>query len=287
MILVTGASGNLGTAVIEILLKKVSADKIAGLCRNIGSARSLEERQINIRIGDYTDKASLKSAFVGIKRLLLISSNGDDALNDHKNVIDVAKESGVEHIYYTSGALNRNVAKSLLGPLVDSYITTENYLIESGITYTIFQNGLYMETIPFFVGEEVLQTGIYLPAGNGKASFAKRTDMAEAIANVLAGEGHNNRTYVTSAVPSYSFSQIAGMLSKLSGREVTYTNPSQSAYEMLLIEAGVDKGTIWYLSLLASIIKNNEYEIVESDLEQLLGRKPIDLQQYLNETFIV
>lgn len=247
----------------------------------------MEERQINIRIGDYTDKASLKSAFVGIKRLLLISSNGDDALNDHKNVIDVAKESGVEHIYYTSGALNRNVAKSLLGPLVDSYITTESYLIESGITYTIFQNGLYMETIPFFVGEEVLQTGIYLPAGNGKASFAKRTDMAEAIANVLAGEGHNNRTYVTSAVPSYSFSQIAGMLSKLSGREITYTNPSQSAYEMLLIQAGVDKGTIWYLSLLASIIKNNEYEIVESDLEQLLGRKPIDLQQYLNETFIV
>ncbi len=286
MILVTGASGNLGNAVIKNLLRQVPANNIAGLFRNEDKAETLLEQGINVRIGDYADKASLSNAFQDIEKLLLISSSGDDALTDHRNVIDAAKESGVQHIYYTSGALNRNVAESQLGPLVDSYITTENYIIESGITYTIFQNGLYAETIPFFVGEEVLESGIYLPAGNGKASFATRTDMAEAIANVIASEGHGNKTYVTSALPSYSFTDIAEMFSELSGVSISYTNPTPVDYETRLRTFGVDEGNIWYAQLLAAIIKNGEYEIFSSDLEQLLGRKPTDLKSYLKEKFL-
>lgn len=285
MILITGASGNLGNAVIENLLKQVSASQIAGLFRNASKAKSVSEKGINLRIGDYSDKTLLAKVFQGVEKLLLISSSGDDALTDHKNVINAAKEAGVSHIFYTSGALNRNIADSKLGPLVDSYITTENYIIESGMTYTIFQNGLYSETIPFFVGEEVLKTGIYLPAGNGKASFATRTDMAEAIANVLASDGHGNKTYVTTALPSYSFEEIAEMFSELSGKSISYTSPAPDDYETQLRASGVDEGSIWYAQLLAAIIKNGEYEISSSDLEYLLGRKPTDLKTYLKETF--
>lgn len=286
MILITGASGNLGNTVIENLLKQVTASKIAGLFRNEDKAKSLSEQGVNVRIGDYSNKESLAKAFQGVKKLLLISSSGDDALTDHKNVIDAAKEAGVEHIYYTSGALNRNIAVSKLGPLVDSYITIENYIIESGITYTIFQNGLYSETIPFFVGEEVLETGIYLPAGNGKASFATRTDMAEAIANVLASDGHGNKTYITSALPSYSFNEIAEMFSEIAGKTISYTNPSPADYETQLRASGIDEGSIWYAKLLAAIIKNGEYEIFSSDLEKLLGRKPTDLKTYIKQTLL-
>ncbi|KAA5535763.1 SDR family oxidoreductase [Paenimyroides baculatum] len=286
MILITGASGNLGNAVIENLLKEVTASKIAGLFRNEDKAKSLSEQGVNVRIGDYSNKESLAKAFQGVEKLLLISSSGDDALTDHKNVIDAAKEAGVEQIYYTSGALNRNIADSKLGPLVDSYITTENYIIESGITYTIFQNGLYSETIPFFVGEEVLETGIYLPAGNGKASFATRTDMAEAIANVLASDGHGNKTYITSALPSYSFKEIAEMFSEVSGKTISYTNPAPADYETQLRASGIDEGSIWYAKLLAAIIKNGEYEIFSSDLEKLLGRKPTDLKTYIKQTLL-
>lgn len=285
MILITGASGNLGNAVIENLLKQVSASQIAGLFRNASKAKSVSEKGLNVRIGDYSDKSLLRKAFQGVEKLLLISSSGDDALTDHKNVIDAAKEAGVSHVFYTSGALNKNVADSKLGPLVDSYITTENYIIESGMTYTIFQNGLYSKTIPSFVGEEVLKTGIYLPAGNGKASFATRTDMAEAIANVLTSDGHENKVYVTTALPSYSFEEIAEMFSELSGKSISYTSPEPDDYETQLSASGVDEGSIWYAQLLAAIIKNGEYEISSSDLEYLLGRKPTDLKTYLKETF--
>ncbi|MNK52710.1 Quinone oxidoreductase 2 [compost metagenome] len=286
MILVTGASGNLGTSVIENLLKQVPASEIAGLFRNPDKAKTFSEQGINVRIGDYENKALLTKAFYGIDKLLLISSSGNDALTAHKNAIDAAKEVGVKHIYYTSGALNTNVSHSQLGPLADAYLTTENYIKASGMTYTIFQNALYAETIPFFVGEKVLETGIYLPAGNSKASFATRGDMAEAIANVIASDGHDNKTYVTSALPSYSFTEIAGILSELSGKKVSYTNAEPNDYENRLRAANVDEESIWYLSLLTAIIKNNEYDIASSDLEQLLGRKPTDLKTYLKETFL-
>jgi len=287
MILVTGASGNLGTVVIENLLKQVPAKNIAVLQRNQKKAKSFEEKGITIHIGDYTDKQSIANALQGVTKLLLISSSNRDALTEHKNVIDAAKESDVKHIYYTGGALNKNVKESQLGPLTDSYITTENYIIESGLTYTIFQNGLYAETIPHFIGEQVLETGIYFPAGNGKVSFAKRSEMGEAIAKVLASEGHQNKIYITTALPSHSFSEIAQILSELSGKTISYNSPEPQEFENQLKEYGLSDEDIWFSSLFAAVIKNHEYDIATSDLTELLGRKPTDLKTYLKETFLL
>ncbi|WP_254412646.1 SDR family oxidoreductase [Dyadobacter diqingensis] len=286
MIFLTGASGNLGSAVLERLLKLVPANKVAALDRNPNRAKILKQKGISVFIGEYADKASLLDALKGVEKLLLVSGNGENALGEHKNVIDAAKESGVKHIYYTGGALNKNVQHSQLGPLTDSYITTENYIIESGLTYTIFQNGLYAETIPYFIGEQVLETGISFPAGEGKSSFAKRAEMGEAIANVLASEGHENKTYLLTTLPSYSFREIAEILSELSGKNVSYTSPEPEEYEAQLKEYGVSDSDIWYSLLLAAIIKNNEYNITDSDLEKLLGYKPTSLDAYLKETFL-
>ncbi|OXA83305.1 SDR family oxidoreductase [Flavobacterium hercynium] len=287
MILITGASGNLGKIVLDNLLKKIPAEEISVLIRNPDKAASFENRSIKAQIGDYGDKASITKALEGVKKLLLISSNGNDALQDHKNVIDAAVESGINHIYYTSGALNKNAKESLLGPLTDSYATTENYIIESGLKYTIFQNGLYSETIPFFIGEQVLETGIYFPAGDGKASFAKRDEMGEAIANVLGETGHENKIYITTAVPSYSFLEIAQTITEVVGKKITYQSPDPQEFENQLKEFGMQDEDIYYSKILAAIIKNDEYNIAISDLENLLGRKPTDLKTYLKETFSI
>ncbi|SHG11186.1 SDR family oxidoreductase [Chryseobacterium vrystaatense] len=285
MILITGASGNLGTAVIKNFVKLFPDIRIAGLFRDPKKSKVSTE-SIDIRIGDYSDKESLVNAFKGIEKLLLISSSNNDALQEHKNVIDAAVETGVRHIFYTSGALNCNVENSKLESLADSYITTENYIIKSGLPYTIFRNGLYAETIPDFIGYEALYTGIYFPAGMGKASFIKRAEIGEAIANVLGTEGHKNKVYLTTTQPTYSFNEIAQILSELSGAEVSYFSPEPEEYETRLREYGVSEGDIWFSKLFAEVIKNEEYDIKGSDIEQLLGRKPTDLKTYLKETFL-
>jgi len=286
MIFLTGASGKLGAAVLEQLLELVPADSIAALDRNESRAETLQQKGIKTFVGDYADKASLIAALHGVDKLLLVSSNSEDALTQHKNVVDAAIESGIQHIYYTGGALNRDVPNSQLGPLEDSYITTENYIIESGLTYTIFQNGLYSETIPFFTGEKVLETGISFPAGDGKASFAKRTEMGQAIANVMAGDGHENKIYLITNQPTYSFTEIAQILSELSGKDVAYHSPTQEQYHTQLREYGVSESDIRVASLFAAIIKNNEYDVKGSDLQQLLGRRPTDLKTCLKDTFL-
>lgn len=285
MILVTGATGHLGTAVIENLLKTVKPEQIIALARNESKAAQWKEKGINVRIGDYTDKESLISAFRAVDKLLLISTSSNDGLKEHKNVVDAAKAAEVTHIFYTSGALNKEVSSSNLGQLQDSYKLTEDLITESGLTYTIFQNCLYAETIPFFIGENVLDTGVFFPVAEGKTAFAKRTEMGEAIANVLTTEGHENQTYLITGSESYSFREIAQMLSELSGKNITYTSPEQSVFESKLKEYGVSDGDIYYAAMLAAVIKNNEYDIFDATLERLLGRKPTSVKDYLKEVY--
>ena len=84
MILVTGASGNLGEAVIEHLSKQVATSKIAGLYRSKEKAKAGVEKGIQVRFGDYADKYSILKALEGVGKVLLISSSSDDALTDQK-----------------------------------------------------------------------------------------------------------------------------------------------------------------------------------------------------------
>src|SRR3989304_2606178 len=103
MILVTGATGGLGKAAIEFLLKKVSADDISALVRNKSKAGDIESKGVQIRYGDYNDYPSLVKAFTGINKLFFIS--GSDIAGrkaQHLNIIRAAKETGVKHVMYTS-----------------------------------------------------------------------------------------------------------------------------------------------------------------------------------------
>jgi len=84
--------------------------------------------------------------------------------------------------------------------LATAYIETEKLIKGSGITYTIMRNSLYADVLPMFMGEKVLETGIFLPAGTGRTSFTTRLNMAEAVANILTSEGHENKEYVIANV---------------------------------------------------------------------------------------
>src|SRR5262245_41522675 len=139
MILVTTATGHLGTATIEFLLKKnVPASQIAGLVRDEKKAAAFAAKGITLRKGDYHDAASLEQAFKGIDTLVFICS-GDmvNRVSQHKNVVNAAKATGVKHIIYTSVLRASGTLKFTAG--IDHF-HTENLLKESGIPYTIFRN---------------------------------------------------------------------------------------------------------------------------------------------------
>ena len=196
MILITGATGHLGQATISYLLQKIPASQLAVLARDKNKAAGFQEKGLDIRIGDYDDYTSLLSAFKNIDKLFFIS--GSDVANrqkQHENVVNAAKEAGVGHIVYTSFARKNETVTNPLGELAFSHIETDKLIKVSGISYTILRNGLYADVLPLFFGDKVLETGIYLPAGEGKAAFISRNDIAEAAANILSSEGHENKEY--------------------------------------------------------------------------------------------
>jgi len=163
-ILVTGATGGLGKAVVENLLKTTSSAQLSVLVRDPAKAADLQAQGVTIRQGDYEDYASLTAAFVGVEKLLLVAGNDVPRRTpQHTNVINAAKEAGVKHLVYTSFQRKTEDGSSPIAFVTDAHLATEKLLHESGLVYTILLNSLYLDVLPQLMGPQVLETGtIYL-----------------------------------------------------------------------------------------------------------------------------
>jgi NAD(P)H dehydrogenase (quinone) len=284
MILVTGATGHLGSAAVSQLLKNTAANNIVAFARDENKAKYLRGKGIEVRIGSYDDIPSLDLAMQGIEKVLMISSNGQTRLQQHKNVLAAAKKARIKHIVYTGIAL-KNIETAAIRPFMEDLIKTEDYIQESGLTYTVLRNTLYAGGNPLYAGEKVFETGIQLPAGDGKAPFALRREMGEAAANTLLQNGHENRTYEITGSDLYSYNDVANALSALSGKTVIYTDADPVTFPARLKEFGLPEIVVGIVSGFAADIKNHQFESVTDHLEKLLGRKPASLKDSLKEVF--
>ncbi len=287
MILITGATGHFGQATIDFLLKKgIPANTISALVRDTTKAEDLKAKGINIKMGNYDDYTSLLSAFKGIDKLLLISGNDiSNRLKQQENAVNAAREAGVKHIVYTSFVRKNETESSPIAFVGKSHIETDKLIKASGIPYTIMLNSLYADVLPMFFGEKVLETGIFLPAGEGKSAYTTRQDMAEAAANILATSGHENKEYVISSSTNYSLHDAASFISEATGKQVSYLSPSSEIYIDTLSKAGVPMEYVGMFAGFSEAIRQGEFETSSSDLEKLIGRKPTTLKEYLKTIY--
>ena len=207
MILITGATGKFGKAVIDFLLDKgAPLGRIAALVRDRKKAVDLLSKGIIVRIGDYDNNyASLVDAFQRVDKLLLLS--GTDLENrgkQHENAIKAAKEAGVKHILYTSYERKNGTENSPAAFLVQTHNYTGKVIKESGIPYTILRNNVYTDMLPFYLDETVSGADVVFPAGQTPVAFTLYSDMAEVTANVLMSEGHENKEYFFSNTENVS-----------------------------------------------------------------------------------
>jgi NAD(P)H dehydrogenase (quinone) len=287
MILITGATGHFGKATINHLLEKgVPPSEISAFVRDESKAADLRAKGVTIRKGDYNDYASLTAALKGVDKLLLVS--GSDIftrLAQQENVVKAARETGVKHIVYTSFMRKNETETSPIAFVGKSHIATDKFIKESGIPYTIMLNGLYADMLPLFFGEKVLETGIFLPAGDGKAAYATRSDMAEAAANILSGTGHENKEYIITNDVNYSLHETAVILSELTGKNVSYAKPSATLYTETLTSVGVPAEYVGMFAAFSEAINQGEFETSTTDLAKLIGRKPTSLKDYLRTVY--
>lgn len=199
-------------------------------------------------------------------------------------MVDTAKKMGVTGIAYTSRCLrDRN---TLINQLMVEHFETEDYIKASGLKYTFFRNILYMDVIPQFIGGKMaLEKGIFQPAGDGKVAFALRSEMGEAMANVLLNQAWDNKIYNFTGDKLYSFYDIATALSELSGNDVKYTDIDEATFTGMMKQRNLPEPVITKILGFVTDIKNNQEANVYDDLEVELGRKPTGLKEGLKILF--
>lgn len=287
MILITGANGAFGTAAIDFLLKKLPVDQIAALVRSEEKGAELKAKGVEIRIGDYDDVSSLINAFEGVDKLLFVS--GSDLANrsqQHLNVVEAAKTAKVGHVVYTSFMRRNESETSPIAFVAKSHLEAEEALKSSGLNYTLLKNGLYMDMLPIFLGEQVIDSGvIFQPAGDGKAAFVLRNDLAEATVNVLTSEGHEGKSYDLPGATAISYNEVAADLTKLAGKDINYVSPTQEVFHAELSKIGVPEMYINLFGAFAEAIHQGEFSGTGGDLPKLLGRQPLSTSDYLKQVY--
>lgn len=281
MILVTGANGHLGSITIDHLLKKKPDADIAGLVRSEEKGEDLKEKGVDIRIGDYFDTDSLDKTFDGVDVLAFISSGTlEDRMVQHKNVVEVAKKKGIDHIFYTSVVK----AEERLSPLTFDHEETEKIIKESAIPYTFCRNTIYLEFFPMFWGD-ALETGKWVfPGGGNKQNFALRSEMAEALATALAEyENHKDQILNFASTESYTFEEFAEAMSEAADKQISYEDISVDDFTDQMKEAGVPDDQIMMTDVTATLFENGGTYLTTNDMKNLLGREPKDPLEFVKE----
>jgi NAD(P)H dehydrogenase (quinone) len=258
---------------VEALLTHgVPADQIVATGRRIEALADLQERGVTVRRADYTDPASLRAAFAGAEKLLLVSSSEvGQRLSQHRNVIAAAKDAGVRLIAYTS--IPRADTTSLL--LAAEHRATEQALAESGVPHVVLRNGWYLEN---YTGQlpTYLEHGIVGSAGTGRVSAATRADFAAAAAAVLTEEGHEGAVYELGG-EAFTMPELAAAVSAATGQEVTYTDVPVEQYTQILVGAGLPEPVAAVYADSDRGVADGELHVEVDDLTTLIGRAPTSL----------
>jgi NAD(P)H dehydrogenase (quinone) len=284
-ILVTGASGHLGRQTVLALLKQRSPSDIVALVREPAKAEDLTALGVDVRQGDYHDRASLTPAMQGIEKVMLTSAHAFTDRNEaHGNVIDAAVEAGVKHAVFMS--IIRNTSFSMKAITEDDLFAEEKLKL-SGLDWTIARHPPFLDVLGFYIGMKAHETGIKILEGDGKFAPATRDDLAQAHAAILITDGQAGKEYALSGDPLVSFRDIAKILSDITGKEVPYTTVSAEEYvEHLKASAGVPDFIAEFALEWVQGINDGEWQVQTSDLETLLGRKPTTAAEFYRDVYV-
>lgn len=287
MILVTGATGQLGQGIVKHLAAQIAqgpAGRLAVSVRDTSRAVGLAERGIEVRHGDFDQPASLATAFAGIERLVLISTDGPKAVRiaQHRNAIDAACGAGVRHIVYTSFL---DADASSPSEFAQVHAATEADLAASGVPHTLLRNGLYADFLPMLFGAALESGVLHLPAGRGRLSYVSRDELAAAAAAAALAPKLERAVYELTGQVAVDFDEIAARVAAATGRAIRYEAVSEDGYAAALVAQGMPE---WFGRALANMftaVAQGRFSRTSNDFAALVGHPPKSLDCLIAEGF--
>ncbi|RDI96818.1 SDR family NAD(P)-dependent oxidoreductase [Dyella solisilvae] len=276
MIAVTGANGQLGRLVINQLLEQVSPDQVVAAVRDPENATDLRALGVELRQADYDDPASLRKAFEGVEKVLLISSTvPGQRLRQHKAVIDAARDAGVKLIAYTS-MLRADSSRSVLAA---EHLATENYLVASGVDHVLLRNGWYIENHTAALPMAAEHGALMASSGSGRFASAARADYAAAAVAVLTQAGHANKTYELAGDTAFTLDDLATAVSARLNREIAYRDLSPTEYEAALLGMGLPQMIVDVIIDADAVALKGDLDSSSRELSTLIGRPTTTLAE--------
>lgn len=283
-LIITGASGHLGTAVAErvIELRGSSAELVLVSRRPAALAQRFDGA--DIRHGDFADPAGLAEAFRGGDRMLLISA--DDVHTRaawHAAAIDAAKAAGVQHIIYTS-MIEPGAGSPAL--IADSHRATEEHLRASGVGWTVLRCALYSDFQVFEAAEAVASGQFRHNRGDGACSYIARADCAAVAAAVLASDNRSGIVDVTGP-DALNAIDLAALYAAVGGADVAPVNVTDDELTAALQPAdGADPdGHAQYGAALAvslgRAIREGYFGAVGGAVAEITGHAPTSVADLL------
>jgi NAD(P)H dehydrogenase (quinone) len=282
-LLVTGASGNLGKAVVAEL-RRLGAKKVIAATRTPGKNAELRALGVEEREADFDRPETLEAAFRGVERLLLVSTDSlhapDVRVKQHRAAVRAAKNAGVEHIVYTSIPH----ARPTVGHSIpDDHFWTEAAIYESRLDWTILRNNLYAEVVLRFA-QFAFKTGKLVSATNSQGrSYVTREDCARtAAATLLNATG--KLIYDVTGPASVTHEELASILSRVSGKSIQSVNVTANEVEKGLVAAGIPQFAARSVRELDEEASYGYHAMITPTVTNLTGRTPMSVSDFLQAT---
>jgi NAD(P)H dehydrogenase (quinone) len=281
---ISGASGHLGRRAAEIVLAHAAREDVILTTRSPATLSSFAARGVEVRFADFAEPMSLRAAFAGAERLLLISATDlAQRAVQHGAALEAAKAAGVRHVVYTSGLQPEPPNPAVVAP---SHYATEQALRRSRLHWTILRNSLYAD-YQLQEAKVALETGLLVHnRGNGAVAYVAREDCAAAAAAALLTPKYDGAVYEITGSERFTAASLAALYGELGGRPVRARALDDEHFVATLVDGATDDDHLRYgAELVASFgraIREGYMDNCTGDVARLTGRAPLTLRQLLS-----
>ncbi len=269
-ILITGATGNVGGAVIKYLPKHVTA--VAGV-RGVGKGKSIPFPEV---VFDFASPSTFETAFDGVKVLFLLRPPQLSDSGIFVPLLESCREKGVVHVVFLS------VQGADTQTMIPHY-KIEQLILKSGLAYTFLRPAYFMENFTTFLRNDLIERSeIFLPAGKAKLSIISLDDVGKVAAEVLTHPGrYRNQAFDLTNDELFSFVEMAGQLSVILNRKITYTSPNLFSFFLRKKKEGMPMALILVMIMLHFLPRFKKPPVLSKSVETILGHRPELLKAFV------
>jgi NAD(P)H dehydrogenase (quinone) len=277
---ITGASGQLATALMRHALARTSAANIVAITRNPGKLEQFSQQGVEVRAGDFSQPSALAAAFRDIERLVIIPTTELQPgvrIRQHKAAIEAAAGCGVQHLIYISTVSPRPDPNN---SLFDSHFATEQVLIASGADWTILRMSVYTEAL-LDAAKRAAASGSYAAVPGAPAAYVVRDDLAAAAAGILCTSGHVGITYHATGPASVTQPEIADAIAKAIGKPIPFLAILEEQQRAGLEAAGLPPAVVGTILGFQAALRAGAFDLVTGDVARLAGKLAESPLQFL------